>query len=48
MKAERQRRNAVGQPHRDHPERPAPEQRYPHQRDVMERVAEFADRHGYV
>ena len=35
---------AVGEPHRDDPERPAVLEREPHQRDVVERVAELADR----
>jgi len=42
VEAEDERGQAVGQPHRDHAERPSGEQRRPHQRDVLEGVAELA------
>ncbi len=44
VQAEHDPRDAVGEPHRDHPERAAGLQREPHQRDVVQRIAELADR----
>ena len=46
VQAEDERGEAVGEPHGDDAERPAVLEREPHQRDVVERVAELADRDG--
>ena len=44
VQPEEERGHAVGEPNRDHAERPARDEREPHERDVLERVAELADR----
>jgi hypothetical protein len=44
VEPEQQRRDAVRKPHGDDAERPACLQRDPHQRDVVEGVAELAGR----
>jgi len=44
VQAEDERRNAVREPHGDDPQRPAGVEREPHQRDVVERIAELARR----
>ena len=41
-------RHAVGEADGDHAERPAGDEREPHEGDVLERVAELADRDGGV
>ena len=46
VQAEDERRQAVGEPDGDDAERAAALEREPHQRDVVERVAELADRDG--
>ena len=48
VEAEDDRRDAVRQPDRDHAERPARVEREPHQRDVVQRVAELARRYCEV
>ena len=42
MQPEDERRDAVGEPYGDDPERPAGVEREPHQRDVVQRVTELA------
>ena len=44
VQPEEERGHAVGEPNRDHAERPARDEREPHERDVLEGVAELADR----
>ena len=46
MQPEEERGDAVGEPDGDDAERPARVEREPHQRDVVERVAELARRDG--
>jgi hypothetical protein len=48
VEAEDQRRDAVGESDRDDAERPTGLEREPHQRDVVERVAELTREHGEV
>ena len=48
VQAEDDRGDAVREPHGDHPERPADVEREPHQRDVVQRVAELARGDGEV
>ena len=48
VQAEQKRGHAVGKANGDHSERPCSDQREPHQRDVLEGIAELADRHGGV
>jgi len=48
VEAEDERRDAVGEPHRHHAEGSARLEGEPHQRDVVERVAELADRDGDI
>jgi hypothetical protein len=48
VQAEDERRDAVGQTHRDDAERPAGVEREPHQCDVVERVAELAGRNREI
>jgi hypothetical protein len=43
VKAEHERRDAVREPDCEHAERAGRHEREPHQRDVVERVAELAD-----
>jgi hypothetical protein len=44
VEAEHQRRHAVGEADGDHAQRSARDEREPHERDVLERVTELADR----
>jgi hypothetical protein len=46
MKRENQGWNAVGEPGYRHTQRPSSGQRKPHQRDIVERIAQLADRCG--
>jgi hypothetical protein len=48
VEAEQERRHAVGEADSDDAERAACLEREPHQRDVVERVAELARRDGQV
>ena len=48
MQPEEERGHAVGEPHRDHSSGTADVEREPHQRDVVERVAELARGDGEV
>jgi hypothetical protein len=48
VQAEDERRQAVGESNREHAARPAGLEGEPHQRDVLERVAELARRHRDV
>jgi hypothetical protein len=48
VEAEDERRHAVGQPDGQDAERPTRLEGEPHERDVLERVAELAGRHGDV
>ena len=46
VEAERERRHAVCEPHRDDAERASRDEREPHERDVVQRVAELAGGDG--
>ena len=48
MQAEDDGRDTVREPNRDHAKRAAGVEGEPHQRDVLQRVAQFARRHGDV
>ena len=48
MEPENQRRDAVGEPHREDPERPAGLEGEPHEGDVLEGVPELARRDRHV
>ena len=48
VEAEHERRQAVGEPYRDDAERAAALECDPHQRDVVQRVAELAHGHGEI
>src|SRR5262249_37741292 len=48
VEAEDERRHAVGEPHDQNAQRPARDERRPHQRDVLERIADLARAHREI